>query len=83
VLELWTIDLNLFYFLALLFFFSFFIYFISVFIFIILDLDKEVWCDIMCDSHISHKAWHMSQSQITKSCDIEKNTENSRIDNII
>jgi len=42
VLELWIMDLNLFYFHALLFSFSFYFILGFIFIFIILDLDKEV-----------------------------------------
>ena len=35
--------------------FSFIWFWFSFFIFIILDLGKEVWCNITCDSHIYHR----------------------------
>ena len=37
----------------------------------------------MHDGHTSHKAWHLSQSQVTQSCDTEKIVEGSGISNII
>jgi len=45
-------------------------------IFFILDLGKEVWCDIIYDGHMYHN--HKSQLH-----DIEKVIEDSIIDNII
>jgi len=83
-------DLVFIYFLSLLFlFFIFFFYFIFgfTFLFFILDLDKK--CHIMLYVTVkqvtSHdkKVCHMSQSQITQSCDTAKDIEGFRTNVII
>ena len=80
LLELWIINLVfiLFYFISLLFLFFTFIYFLLNFIsiFFILNLGKEVWCDIIYDGHIYHS--HKSQLH-----NIKKIIEDSMINNII
>jgi len=60
------------------FFFIFYFYFILFSLFLIFDIDKE--CKVTsCMTEVQH----LSKSQITQSCDTNKNVKDSKIDDII